>query len=388
MNSRPRQPIKVLQVVGSLARGGVETWLMHVLRRTEQAHFHIDFLTMHDEPHAYDAEARALGSHILHCPGYQQPWRYARNFHRLLRMHGPYHIVHCHYQEYSGFVLWLARAAGVPVRIAHSHSDTLALWVHASPLRRLYRCLMQRWIARCATVRLAVSQRAADSLSGCAEAARAGWRFFPCGVDLDAFAHPVAAPAVRAELGLPPDALVMGHIGRLVAPKNHRFLLEIAAHVVAAAPHARLLLAGDGPLRTDLEQQAAAMGLGEHVVFAGTRPDVARLLPGAVDVFVLPSCYEGLGLAGIEAQAAGLPCLFSEQVPPEATVVAPLVRRLSLAQPPAAWARAVLSLHAAGPLLSRAEALACVQQSGFDVQQSIKRLHALYLAEVAHAGSA
>jgi glycosyltransferase involved in cell wall biosynthesis len=193
---------------------------------------------------------------------------------------------------------------------------------------------------------------------------------------------------VRAELGLPPDALVMGHIGRLVAPKNHRFLLEIAAHVVAAAPHARLLLVGDGPLRTDLEQQAAAMGLGEHVVFAGTRPDVARLLPGAVDVFVLPSCYEGLGLAGIEAQAAGLPCLFSEQVPPEATVVAPLVRRLSLAQPPAAWARAVLSLHAAGPLLSRAEALACVQQSGFDVQQSIKRLHALYLAEVAHAGSA
>jgi glycosyltransferase involved in cell wall biosynthesis len=187
---------------------------------------------------------------------------------------------------------------------------------------------------------------------------------------------------VRAALGIAPDALVIGHVGRFVTPKNHPLLIEIAAQAVAAEPRTVLLLVGDGPLRPEVEQQARQAGLQERVIFAGSRPDVARLLRGAIDVFVLPSHYEGLGLAGVEAQAAGLPCLFSNRVPPEADVVAALVRRRSLAEPPEVWAQAALAAGRRAAPIAPAAALAAVRQHGFDSVEGARRLERLYYAEV------
>lgn len=373
------KPLRILHVVGSMARGGVETWLLHMLRHTERSHLHMDFLTLHGGAHAYDDEVRALGGRLLHCPGYQRPWRFARTFLRLVRAYGPYDVIHCHLQEYSGFVLWLAQRAAIPARIAHSHSDTTSRWVQRGLLRRLYLRQMQRWLARCATLRLAVSTQAAGLLFA---ASGSPWQHFPCSIDLAPFDMPADARQVRAELGIAPDALVIGHVGRFVTPKNHRLLIEIAAHAVAAEPRAVLLLVGDGPLRPEVAQQARQAGLEGRVIFAGSRPDVARLLRGAIDVFVLPSHYEGLGLAGVEAQAAGLPCLFSNRVPPEADVVAPLVQRLSLNEPPAIWARAALAAGRRAAPIAHAAALAAVRQQGFDSVQGARRLERLYYAEV------
>jgi glycosyltransferase involved in cell wall biosynthesis len=373
------KPLRILHVVGSLARGGVETWLMQVLRRMDRTRFSLDFLTLSAEPQAYDEEARALGSTIIACPGYRQPAIYARNFRQIVEEHGPYDVLHCHFQEYSGVVLWLAQQAGIPVRIAHSHSDIAPRWVQARLVRRLYICLMQRLIARCSTVRLAVSQQAAAVLFGMSGSS---WQWFPCGIDLAPFAAHVDPAAVRRGCGLAHDAFVVGHVGRFVAPKNHRLLIDMLAHLIHTRPETVLLLVGDGPLLPDVQQYVVNNGLQNHVIFAGSRPDVAHLMRGAMDVFVLPSLYEGLGLAGIEAQAAGVPCLFSNRVPAEADVVAPLVRRMSLAQPPQAWAAAALDAGARRSVISRETVLAAVQQSGFDIQQSVQRLASLYSAEV------
>jgi glycosyltransferase involved in cell wall biosynthesis len=372
------KPLRILHVVGSLARGGVETWLMQVLRRIDRTRFSLDFLTLSAEPQAYDEEARALGSAIMACPGYRHPPVYARNFRRIVEEHGPYDVLHCHFQEYSGFVLWLAQHAGIPVRIAHSHSDTMLLWARARLARRLYIRLMQRLIGRCSTVRLAVSQQAAALLF---DVPGRSWQWFPCGIDLAPFAARIDPAAVRSACGLAHDAFVVGHVGRFVAAKNHRLLIDMLAHLVRTKPEAMLLLVGDGPLLPDVQRQVASSGLQDHVTFAGSRPDVAHLMRGAMDVCVLPSFYEGLGLAGIEAQAAGLPCLFSNRVPAEADVVAPLVRRLSLAQPPEAWAAAALDAGARRSVISQETALAAVQQSGFDIQHSVQRLENLYSAE-------
>jgi glycosyltransferase involved in cell wall biosynthesis len=149
---------------------------------------------------------------------------------------------------------------------------------------------------------------------------------------------------VRRELGIPPHALVVGHVGNLLPVKNHRLLIETFAEIGRQAPAAMLLMIGTGPLKTDLEAQVAALGLTSRVIFAGARSDVPTLLMGAIDVFMFPSLWEGLPLAAVEAQAAGLPIALSDRVSEEADVVPELIRRLSPTASPQDWAQACLEL--------------------------------------------
>jgi glycosyltransferase involved in cell wall biosynthesis len=160
--------------------------------------------------------------------------------------------------------------------------------------------------------------------------------------------------------------------------KNHSFLVEILSEVAKRIPEAQLLLVGDGPLRPQIEQQAIGLGLADQVVFAGSRSDVARLMLGAMDLFLFPSHYEGLGLVLVEAQAAGLPCLCSDVIPPEADAVRALVRRLSLSQPASVWAEHVLAARESPLPVGRREALAMVEQSPFSIRRSVQELEAVY----------
>src|ERR1035437_350756 len=107
--------------------------------------------------------------------------------------------------------------------------------------------------------------------------------------------------------GLAESDFVIGHVGRFVPLKNHDLLLRIHAEMLRLRPDARLLLIGRGPLENDIRETANRMGITDHLRFAGDRPDVARLMLGAMDVFVMPSLFEGVGLAAVESQAAGLP---------------------------------------------------------------------------------
>jgi len=313
--------LSVLHVVGGMNRGGVETWLMHVLRHIDRERFQMDFLVHTTQECAYDEEIRALGAKIIPCLHPRRPWIYARNFKRILREDGAYDVVHSHVHHYSGHVLRLAHQAGVPVRIAHSHNDTSALQAKARLLRRSYLALMKRWIARHATVGLAASRRAVADLFGRDWESDPRWRILYYGVDFTPFHADVDPAAVRAELGIPMDAFVVGHVGRFAEQKNHALLVDIATEATKWEPRTPVLLVGDGPLRPDIERQVAQAGLAERVIFAGIRPDVPRIMLGAMDLFLFPSLFEGLPLALVEAQAAGLPCVFSDVVSEEADVV-------------------------------------------------------------------
>lgn len=368
--------VRVLHVVGGMDRGGVETWLMHLLRRIDRGRIAMDFLVHTTRPCAYDDEVRALGARIIRCLRPSQPWAYSRNFRRVVAENGPYDIVHSHVHHYSGNVLRLAHRAGVPMRIAHSHNDLSTVEARADLPRRAYVALMSRWIRQHATVGLAASRDAAVDLFGPQWEGDRRWRVLFYCIDLDPFEAPVDRAAVRTEWGIPAGALVLGHVGRFDAQKNHVFLIEIAREVARLVPRMRLLLVGDGPLRPQIERWAAELGLGGEVLFAGARPDIPRLMRGAMDVFLFPSLYEGLGLVLVEAQASGLPCVISDAIPSEAVVVGPLVRRLSLALPPRAWAEAALVPAARVPA---GEALAAVRRSPFDVTVGRGEVERLYL---------
>jgi len=370
-------PIRILHVLGKMERAGVETWLMHLLRMIDRDHYQMDFLVHFTGPGDYDDEIRALGSAVIICPHTRQPLRYARDFLRVLKEHGPYDVVHSHVHQYSGFVLRLAKWAGVPVRIVHSHLDTAAFEAQVSPQRKAYLKLMHHWIDAYATDGLAASRQAADDLFGAGWEADPRYRTLFCGVDFSPFAAAVCPKEVRAEFHIPHNAFVIGHVGRFTDQKNHAFLLDVADAVVKRDSAAYFLLVGEGELRPEVMARTNRMGLGAHVIFAGSRADVPRLMRGAMDTFVFPSRYEGLGLVLVEAQAAGLPCVFSDVVPCEADIVPPLVRRLSLNAPASEWADALLAARDAMPL-SQSETLAIAQATPFDVRTSWGALERVY----------
>jgi glycosyltransferase involved in cell wall biosynthesis len=370
-------PVRILHIVGGMDRGGVETWLMHVLRHVDRTRFAMDFLVHREEPCAYDEEIRGTGSRILVCPRPRRLWAYARNFTRILRDCGPYEVVHSHVHHFSGYTLRLAERAGVPVRIAQSHNDTAGVEAECGLLRRLYLRWMRRLIVRHSTVRIGVSRRAAAALFGDSWRDDAGCRLLYYGIDFAPFRQHVDVVAIRRDLGIPGDALVLGHVGRFFEQKNHAFLVDVFAEVAKQEPRARLLLVGEGPLRPDIERKIASRGLTEKVILTGARPDVPRLMLGAMDVFVFPSRWEGLGLVHVEAQAAGLPCVISDVLPEEADVVASLVRRVGVAESAATWAAAVLK-NRSGRTAPR-HAIAMLESGRFDIRKAVKELETVYL---------
>jgi glycosyltransferase involved in cell wall biosynthesis len=160
--------------------------------------------------------------------------------------------------------------------------------------------------------------------------------------------------------------------------------LEIAAEIVKREPKTCLLLIGSGSLRPQIEQKAIDMGLTDHIIFAGNRPDVPRLMLGVMDVFMLPSLHEGLPVVGTEAQAAGLPFILSDVITEEVDIVKPLVKRISLSQPTSVWADAVLAAKNAASSLTRAESLAILESSPFNIASSIKALTKTYSDDSCH----
>ncbi len=371
---------RILHVLRCLDYGGAETWLLNVLRHIDRKRFKMDFTVHAARPGAYDEEVRRLGARIIPCLiNHRRPWRFARRFKHILREYGPYDVVHSHVHHYSGFVLRWAHQAGVPMRIAHSRSLLPA--GSPTPLRRIYLCLMKRWVARYATAGLAVSGKAAEALYGPDWKQDPRWRVFARAIDLEPFSRNVDRDVVRREQGIPSQALVLGHVGRFVWEKNHEFLIKIAAEVTRRQSDTRLVLVGDGPLRSEIQRKAAGLGLADNVIFTGSRSDVPRLL-GTMDVFVFPSLQEGLPGAVLEAQAAGLPCILSDGVTTEADVVGPLVQRVGLDRPASVWADAILASQQTEPPLTRNEALKTMQNSPFNIVTGTRALERCYEGKV------
>lgn len=369
---------RILHVLSGLDLGGISTWLVEALGKIDRSRFCFDFVAHNPGPHPLADEARSLGARVIQCPHSDRPWRYMTNFVKIIREFGPYDAIHAHCQFFSGFNLLAARMCGVPLRIAHSHSDFRSVRAREGVARQAYYQVMDRLIRRCANLGLAASAAAALDLFG------PDWESDPsrlalyCGVDLDPFSRDYDRNVVRQELGIPLDARVVGHVGRFTEPKNHSFMLDIMACATSRDEKLRLCLVGDGDLFEATQARVKDLGLQGKVVFLGPRKDVARVMCGAMDAFLFPSLHEGLGLALVEAQAAGLPCVISETIPAEVIVAAPLVSRLDLSERAEFWAENLLHSLEAAVRLTREDALALARESPFTIEKSVSALEAVY----------
>lgn len=371
-------PIRVLQVVYSMNRGGVETWLMHLFRNIDRKRFRMDFMTHTDKPGDYDEEIRALGGRIFPCLQISQPWHYARNFKKIIREHGPYDCVHAHDAIWSGHVLRLAERQGISKRIVHSHISAEQPLIKGI-LRRMYVAATRPWINHYATLGLACSESAAEWLFGRDWRKDHRWNTLYYGQDFSAFRKVVDRHALKKEFGFPENAIVVGHVGSFRnGQKNHSFLVKIAAHLVHMEPKIHFLLVGDGCLREKIYQEVVQLGISKNVVFTGVRSDIPRLMLGAMDLFLFPSFFEGLGIVLVEAQAAGLPCLCSEVIPEEADVVPALIRRMSLFKSPYEWAQAALEMTSLEHPVSQHEALQIMEASRFNLLDCVGQMQDIY----------
>ena len=179
---------------------------------------------------------------------------------------------------------------------------------------------------------------------------------------------------VRQELGLE-NKFVVGHVGRLHPQKNHDFLIDVFVEIKKKKSDAELILIGTGPLEEKVRSKVADKGLTESVQFLGNRKDMNRIYQ-AMDVFVFPSLFEGLGIVAIEAQAAGVPIVCSEGLPPE-TDITPIYRKLMLSDGTEKWAEVALDM-AKNPIV-HTDMQKYVINAGFDMSATAKNMEEYYL---------
>ena len=370
--------IRVLHVMGHLLRGGIEIWLYQMIKRLDPAHFahHILVRTADEEP--FTETFRQAGVRVIPCLNYKNPVRFAINFAQVLRDNGPYDIVHIHGSSLSGLTCLLTgRLFGVRRLIVHSHNDIEPLLEASRPAYRLY-CRMVALFYRVAPdLGFACSERAARSMFGARWARDGRFRLLYYGVDFAPFA---AQPDrdLRRQIGLPEDAFVVGHVGRFAEQKNHDFILAIAESIAPRVPDAHFLLIGDGPLRAQVTGEIERRGLKKRFTIVPDTMAVASYMSSAMDCFLLPSRYEGLGLVAVEAQAAGLPCLLSDRIPTEAIVDASRVRVLSLDRPAQEWAECLENMRGATLNENAAERLALFLASRFNLHHCVGQLASTY----------
>lgn len=363
--------MRVAQVIGKLAAAGVEAVVNNYYRAIDATRFQFDYFIDEDSTCEPPGEMLARGARYFRIPPTSRAAARVRTLTRLFRENG-YDIVHAHMNTLNAPVLLAAWLAGTPVRISHNHSTSDPSEGRRATLKRLLRPTAGWW----ATDRFACGELAAAWMFGERAVRRGEVTILPNAIDVERFRFdPSAREAVRTQLGLE-GRLVVGHVGRFMHQKNHAFLLEIFGALRERRRDAVLMLVGDGELRNEVEKCAREQGLAPYVRFMGIRKDTARLY-SAMDVFVLPSFYEGLPVVGVEAQAAGLPCVFSKSVDPQAAVGGQ-VRFLALSQGAAAWARAVE--ESAQHAQARAQAADSVRRHGFDIGDTGEKLSALYEA--------
>lgn len=357
-------PIRVLQVVTHMERGGLESMLMNYYRHIDRERVQFDFLVHRQERAAFDDEIESLGGKLYRLPRLV-PWSegYLAALNHFFDEHPEYKIVHVHQDCLSSVILRAAAQHNIPVRIAHSHNAN-----QDKNLKYPIKLWYKRSIPKYTTNLFACGKDAGDWMFG-----GAPYQIINNAIDATAYSfNPKKRIEMRHQLGLA-DKLIIGHVGRFNPQKNHLFLLDIFAALLKKEPNAVLLLVGGGEDMLKIQAKAHALGIAEHVRFLGVRSDVADLMQ-AMDVFVFPSLYEGLGIVLIEAQAAGLPCVVSDTIPREAYLT-DLVTAERLSSSTETWADNILEKRNFPRIDRRAE----IAAHGFDITTEAVKLQEFYI---------
>ena len=374
MNAKgANEPIRVLHVVTTMNRGGLETMLMNYYRHIDRNVVQFDFLEHRNNESDYDQEILTLGGRIFRLPKLN-PFSilYHKKLSAFFRHHQEYKIVHVHQDCLSSIALKAAYQNHVPIRIAHSHSAS-----QDQNIKIVVKKALMKSIPRYATQLFACSKEAGDWMFSGFD-----YQIVKNAIDTKLFLFNKKKRAlIRNNLGIPDSQLVIGHVGRFNYPKNHDFLIEVFYEIQKVNENSILLLVGAGELEHNIKEKVNKMGLSQKVMFLGKRSDVNDLMQ-AMDIFIFPSNYEGLPVTLVEAQAAGLPIIKSDHVSNQCKIT-PYIYTLSLNSSPHDWANKAIQIvnHS-----SRSNTLKYLIESHYDIYSNAIWLKDFYLSEVVKYG--
>lgn len=302
-------PIRVAQIMGIMNNGGVEAVVMNYYRALNRSRVQFDFFVDETCSFPQREEIERLGGRCYLVPAYSRPVAFVCALVRRFR-ENRYTIVHSQINTMGLFPLFAAWLAGVPVRICHNHSTA-----HPGEGKKTLMKKFLRPFARLFANRyFACGDTAARWMYGNQLVDSGRVYILPNAITLSRYAFSADDRAsIRAEVGAGTSTRIIGHIGRFTFTKNHAFLLEAFHALHKQHADALLLLAGEGETQAAIQALAKSLGIEDSVRFLGVRADANRLY-SAMDVFCLPSFYEGLPVVMVEALANGLSCVVSDRV--------------------------------------------------------------------------
>lgn len=362
---------RVLCVVASLNTGGAETFLMKIFRTMDKSKYMFDFIVCADG--VYDDEVLSLGGKIYKIP---------------LRTNGPLKA----FQEVKNIVKdnhykYFLKLTDTPLGILDVMAAKAggAKWISVrscnavvnSPFHReLLYSFIRPFFNALVDCKIAPSDLAAEYTFGKRQVKRGNVHFINNGVDLNVFRYNEDFKnQMRDEFQIPKEALLVGHVGRFNRQKNHEYLLKVFGEIHKQNPNSYLLLVGVGELQEKIKNIVSESAFKDYVIFAGLRRDVPKIL-SAIDVFLLPSFFEGMPNVVIEGQATGLPCFVSDTVTKEADITG-LVQYLSIEASPKEWANTVMNTA----IKVRKDTKEAFAKAGYDIQTVTSKLTRLLFQE-------
>lgn len=365
--------LRVMQIMGHMVGGGVEATIMNHYRHIDRSRVQFDFVIDADSTVVPKQEIEELGGRIFVVPPYRRLHEYCNACENIFSEQKP-HIVHANLNTLSIFPLAAAKKAHVPVRIAHSHSTANpeeSIKTFTKNVLRPFSQVKPTHLAACSTV-------AAQWLFGDAAVRKHKVFLMRNAIDIGTFTNNTGErDLLRSQWGVSEGQRVIGQVGRLTSQKNQLFTLKVFAALLEDDADAMLVIVGEGPQYKEILAMATELNIQSRILFLGVRHDMASVYQ-AFDVLIMPSLYEGLGMAAVEAQAAGIPVVVSTMVPAEADLLPQLITRCDLRAGVGVWAQAVLAASRNSVYECKEERSQKLASQGYEIRNSAIRLAKWY----------
>ncbi len=362
---------RIAVIMGKMHSGGKKNLVMEYYRNIDRSLIQFDFICDTDSNAIPYDEIRELGGRVYEVAPYQHIFKNMKDIYNICKKN-KYKIIHGYNGTMNIFAMFVGALAGIPIRINESismaHKDDKKT-ILKKILKPFSKCFSTHYMANGETCgRWQFGNKIYDS--GKVEIFKT-----VINTDNNKFQSDIR-DQTRRELKIE-DNIVIGHIGRLTAQKNTLFLIEIFNEILKKEPRAKLLIIGDGELKEEMFQRIKKYQIENHVLYLGRREDIQQFY-NAMDVFLLPSLYEGLPVVGVEAECCGLPVFFSTEIPRESSPCDDIGFFVGLEKNAAEWADIILK-KTRELSLERCDRSDDVKRAGFDSASEGKRLTGYYL---------
>lgn len=363
--------IRVLHSVSNMDRAGIETMLMNYYRHIDRTKVQFDFLCNKKKIGAYDDEIKKLGGKIYHSHGLNplKFFKYRNHLIDIFENNPDIKIMHSHNGALAYQSLYAAYKYGLKNRIYHAHATTIDFNLKL-PLKLLYKTQLKKvanyyWGCGVDAIRFYFGNKIVDDHN---------FLVIHNAIEIEKFLYNEAKRKELREKYQLKDKFVIGNVARFMKQKNHEFTLDLFKVILLKNPNAVLVLLGDGELQEEMKQRAKKLGIDKSVLFMGNVNNVNEMYQ-AMDVFILPSLFEGLPVVGIEAQAAGLKCIMSDTITDEVAIT-DYVKFLSLKNDSLeTWANEILS----NINYERKNMSQEIINAGYSIEEESKKLQEIYL---------